>query len=497
MPQSKILVVEDESITAQCICNALKAQGYEVCGPISSGEQAVQLVAETRPDLILMDVQLKGALDGIQAAREIRRHGEIPIVLITAHTDQDTLHRAQDIDPFGYILKPFDKQELVLTVAATLSRHRTTSELVQRERFLALLNDITRAALGTPDLQIMLQTLADRLSEVIHADNCYITLWDEQAQAIVLGAASDEWRERYATIRSHPGEPTLTESILRAGHSLVIEDVLNTPYVSRRLAEMFPVCSELGLPLIADGQKLGAAMIAFKTQHHFTPDEIAHCEQAANHVALALSKVRSLEAERTARRHSEALYHVAKAINSFDDLKHQLQTLTMRMAEALPADSVRLITFDLEKQQIVYDIQGGTLSWESPNIPFDELMDGLTGWVTCHQEPALSTKAMIPDPRESARVNQRRVDGDCGAIIVVPLLDQGRVLGTLTACNHMPQRDFTHQDMELMQAMANQAVIAIENASLGETIKHRLGEAETLARLTASLTQSLDLDQVL
>lgn len=497
MPQAKILIIEDEPITARRICDTLQTQGYEILGPVDTGEQAIQLVAQTRPDLVLIDIRLAGQFDGIQAAREIRSHDNIPIILLAAPADQDALGCAQDAGPLGFILKPFEEPDLLPAINTALSWQRSTAELVQREQFLALLNDVTRAALETPDLHTMLQTLADRMGEMVHADACFITLWDEQTQTTIPSAASGKWRDRYTTIRFQPGELTLTESVLRAGQPLAIQNVLDTPYVSRRLAETFLGQSAIGLPLIADGNKLGAVMLTFDVPHRFVPDEIARCEQAANHIALALARTQNLEAERAARRHSEAIYYVAQAINTFDDLSHQLQTLTTRMAEALPADSVRLITFDLEREQVIYDVQGGLEQFESPDIPFEELMEGLTGWVVHHREPALSTQAMMPDPRESARVHQRRLDGNVGSIIVVPMLDRDRVWGTLTVCNHFLKRDFTHQDVELMQAMASQAVIAIKNADLGANLKSRLSETETLAWLTASLTKSLDLDQVL
>jgi diguanylate cyclase (GGDEF)-like protein len=87
----------------------------------------------------------------------------------------------------------------------------------------------------------------------------------------------------------------MTESVLRAGRALVAEDALNSPYVSPRIAAQFPARSVLGLPLIANGQKLGAAIIGFNQQHHFTPDEIARGEQAAAQISLAVAKARALE----------------------------------------------------------------------------------------------------------------------------------------------------------------------------------------------------------
>jgi GAF domain-containing protein len=160
------------------------------------------------------------------------------------------------------------------------------------ERHLSLLNEITRAALDTPDLPTMLHTLADRLGELIEADGCYLTQWDEARQVTVPGAAYGPMRETYATVHVEPGEATMTAEVLRSGQPLVVEDVFDTPYLSPRIAAMFPARSQLALPLLAGGDKLGAALIAFNEPHRFTPDEIARCEQAAGQIALALAKAR-------------------------------------------------------------------------------------------------------------------------------------------------------------------------------------------------------------
>ncbi|HIC89719.1 MAG TPA: PAS domain S-box protein, partial [Anaerolineae bacterium] len=185
---------------------------------------------------------------------------------------------------------------------------RAEAALRARERYLTLLNDITRAALETPDLRTMLQILADRLAEVIDADGCYITLWDEATQTTIPAAAYGPLRESYPRPRSDPGELTMTESVLRAGHPLVAEDVFHSSYLSPRIAARYPARSLLGLPLIAGDQKLGAVLIAFNSLHHFTPDEIARGEQAAAQVALAVAKARLLEKAQT---HAELMARLA------------------------------------------------------------------------------------------------------------------------------------------------------------------------------------------
>ncbi len=171
-------------------------------------------------------------------------------------------------------------------------QRRIVRALEDREHFLAALNDITQAALETSDLTAMLQILADRMGGLFQADGCYLTLWDEARQQTVAGAAYGAWRDRYRAVQIAPDEPTVTASVLRTGHTLAIEDVYHTPYLSLRIAKLFPGRSLLGLPLIAAEHKLGAALIVFNETHVFTPLEIARGEQVARQIALAIARAR-------------------------------------------------------------------------------------------------------------------------------------------------------------------------------------------------------------
>jgi len=112
MKKIQILVVEDESIVARDIQNTLQSLGYDVPTVISSGKAAIQKAQENRPDLVLMDIVLKGKIDGIEAAEHIRSHFNIPVVYLTAYTDDKTLERAKITEPFGYVVKPFEDREL-------------------------------------------------------------------------------------------------------------------------------------------------------------------------------------------------------------------------------------------------------------------------------------------------------------------------------------------------------------------------------------------------
>lgn len=185
-------------------------------------------------------------------------------------------------------------------VGAAICRGRSHRLLEEHARHQALLNEVTRIALGRADFQEMLQTLADRLGELFGADGAYITRWDEEQGLTIPCAAYGPMREVYPTMRPQPGEVTVTESVLRVGRPLAIEDVSNTPYLSPRIAAQFPTRSMLALPLIAGERWLGAVLISYEQFHRFTTEEIAHAEQVAAHIALAVAKAQALEETRRA-----------------------------------------------------------------------------------------------------------------------------------------------------------------------------------------------------
>jgi PAS domain S-box-containing protein len=136
MTNAQILIVEDEIIIAENIRARLNSLGYAVSAIVFSGEEAIQKAAETRPDLVLMDIKLEGDMDGVEAAEQIRARFDIPVVYLTAYADDDTLQRAKITEPFGYILKPFEVRELHTAIEVALYKHKMERKLRSRERFI-------------------------------------------------------------------------------------------------------------------------------------------------------------------------------------------------------------------------------------------------------------------------------------------------------------------------------------------------------------------------
>jgi diguanylate cyclase len=168
MSNEKILIVEDESIIAEDISDSLIARGYRVTGIVYSGEEAIQSVIESRPDLVLMDVNLQGEIDGITAAEEIRTRFQIPVVYLTAFADENTLRRVNATKPFGYIVKPFEEKNLHTTIQLALHRNQYDSltNLPNRSLLREKLREVLDRQKELPTLVPIVTLSLDRINRI-------------------------------------------------------------------------------------------------------------------------------------------------------------------------------------------------------------------------------------------------------------------------------------------------------------------------------------------
>ena len=131
MSKINVLIVEDEAIVSKDIQQSLKKLGYNVVGSSATGESALQLVQTEHPDIVLMDIMLKGEMNGIQTADKIKKEYATPIIFLTAYADEATLLKAKITEPYGYILKPFKEIDLHTNIEMAIYKHAKEQEVVQ------------------------------------------------------------------------------------------------------------------------------------------------------------------------------------------------------------------------------------------------------------------------------------------------------------------------------------------------------------------------------
>ena len=137
MTAPSILVVEDEAVIALGLCDKLEEMGYEVVGTADTGDKAVRMAREGKPSLILMDICIKGPVDGIDTAAAIRRELKIPVVFLTSFSDDETIRRAAQTAPYGYLTKPYKPKELRAAIEVALQKAALEIQLQDSERWFA------------------------------------------------------------------------------------------------------------------------------------------------------------------------------------------------------------------------------------------------------------------------------------------------------------------------------------------------------------------------
>ncbi len=228
--------------------------------------------------------------------------------------------------------------------------------------------------------------------------------------------------------------------------------------------------SWLGVPLRVRDKVIGMLAIDHSDPNYFDSEHIRIATAFADQVAISIDNARLFGKTQSTLTETQMLYHIAQALIRSETLPEVLQSLVDNVSRFLPAHMATLNILDLKKSEITDIAIAGVDINEIELADFDELMDGLTGWAIRKLEPVISPKG-APDPREGKIAQKRRSEAGFGSVVIMPLIHRGDVLGSLTVVNRGDQPDFTQRDIGIMETIANQAAIAIENARLFEEIQ--------------------------
>ncbi|MCK4336970.1 MAG: response regulator, partial [Candidatus Aminicenantes bacterium] len=192
MRPKKIMIVEDDAVTALNISRSMVDLDYEVSSIVDSGEKALEKVEETRPDLILMDIVLSGRMDGIEAAEIIRAKHNIPVIYLTAHSDKKTQKRAKASSPFGYILKPFKPKDLEVTIAMALHRHSVEKRMEHVYSVLEAMKKINQIGSRTRKPENFIKQVCEKLVSCTEYKKAWIILFDKDQKVTAFADAGYE-----------------------------------------------------------------------------------------------------------------------------------------------------------------------------------------------------------------------------------------------------------------------------------------------------------------
>ena len=197
MAKANIMIVEDEAIVGEELKISLEDMGYAVTSIVKSGEQTIEKADQERPDLILMDIKLKGQMDGIEAADLIRSRLDIPVIFLTAYADDDKIERAKLTMPFGYILKPFQDRDLEVTIEIALYTAKIDAERKQMQDELAKHRDHLEELVKerTKELQIVINSMSGREVRMVELKKVIKKLRSQLEGAGMQPVADDPWKE--------------------------------------------------------------------------------------------------------------------------------------------------------------------------------------------------------------------------------------------------------------------------------------------------------------
>ena len=341
---------------------------------------------------------------------------------------------------------------------AAETRARNEKNLLRRQSTIELLHEIVKVALKASDIKTMAQTIVERLGELINADGCFLTLWEETNKLTIPIAAYGPQKDIYASIQTKPGEHTFTESVLQAGHTLVIEDINSFTQIEQQNTQTQSI---LVLPLIAEEKKIGAVILTFNKTHQFQEDEISICEQASALIALALEKFQAVESAQKRANVSETLRKASAAINENLESDKAIAQIIEQLKFVVPYDSASVQLLEGNELKIVGG-SGFEMLKEVLEMRFPIPGDNPNTVVIETGKPY-----MLGDAPSKYKAFREQQNQHIHSWLGVPLITQNKIIGLLAIDSSKPN-NFTDEDIGLAVIFANQVAVALENARIFE-----------------------------
>lgn len=277
MTSMRVLIVEDEAIVAKDIAATLTRLGHVVVGRAATGEAAIELAGNASPDVVLMDISLMGKMDGIEAAAVIRARHHLPVVYLTAYSDDATFERAKITDPYGFLIKPFEERELLNLLLIAVHKHALQERIRQSEETL-------QAVLGTMSDAVF---LTDPLGRTLfmNARAEALTGWTRSEG---VGADLGEVADLRAGSIGHPLAASVKKAIA-AGETRALGDPVT---LRGRLGRHSPVEGVLTPLLGIDGSVRGSVIVVRDLTATAHLDDLVH--EVENLRAMLNERIRQL-----------------------------------------------------------------------------------------------------------------------------------------------------------------------------------------------------------
>jgi diguanylate cyclase (GGDEF)-like protein len=348
----------------------------------------------------------------------------------------------------------------------------------QRQRRLAdTLRDVTSGMTSTLDLRGVLAGVLEGLDQVLPSDTATLMLRIDDSMRVMASRGFEDGESLRRAAFSIADDPMIAE-LVNGTAPVILSDAserADAAYVGDE-----PMRSFIGVPLMARNRVIGLLTVASRDTG-YTLEEAMIVDAFGDHAAVAIQNARLFQRTQASLAKTETLYRVAQNLIEGSSLEQTLQAVVDGVATAIPATAVSLITMNPRAKTVIHFVRGGEGRDRVVAATFEELWDGLAGYVMREHEAIISA-ASRSDEREGPRARARREATGAGAVMVAPLMYAGRAFGVLTAINQVGEAEFGRHDLILLEAMANQAAMAIENARLFDEVQ-RLAVTDELTGL--------------
>lgn len=471
------LLLEEALLDVQLDARPNLRYTVECVDTVSGAEAAL---AARKFDVLLSDLQLPDSSAWETVRRLVAATDHSAIVLLSGMNDEKLALEAVQMGVQDYLVKGmYDPVLLARTLRYALERK-------QMRRRQAALAEMELTLSQPEELHELLTHICELTDELLPASGgASIILWDEATRKFQTGATTapgSHWRDPSRQVRGASGA---TRWIIENCAPVIVRSLDDCKFGTNEMMKERGIQAYLGVPLMNNNKAIGVLYALEETPRAFSEADVTFLTALSHRAAAAITKVRMFEQEKQGRllaeqlaRRDRILFDATQALIRFTRTEDVIQAVLEGIVKAIGCHWVTFISLDVARRTVSAMYQHGPGESLATNVSFDELEEGLSGWVLRNGKEAISPGAQA-DMRESDRVRQRRKEQDIGGILVVPVIYQDQILGTITALNPTDQRDFGADDARLLKTLATHAAIAMGNARLFEQTQ-RLANLDTL-----------------